>query len=213
MNYVIYGFLLILLHNISLLITQKKFIINIDLIRNLSFFTHIVIFIILYILNFSHLAIFIKNIGFMHLLFIYFSFLFFYQLCALIKIISANKLDYNFMNSKNEIVTDSSDFIRLVLFSSVFFPIFELEYINQDLTNILLVVALYFVMSIIEVKANITNAKTSIVIKNTLRCFFSLVVHQACQNIFIVILFIGLTKIFDYYKFAERNIMKRRGKI
>lgn len=202
MTYIILGLVLIFIFNSITLLMEKKYIINVQYIRKVSFFIYVILFILLYAINFTRLNIFIKKISFMDLLFIYFSFIFFYQFCCLIKIISMNKIEFSFNINKNKLFVDLFDIIHLLLFISVIFPVLELQFNQADFFLMLLITLIYTLVTFIEVKSIILNIKLNIVIENSIRCFFSLVVQQACQNLFIVFLFILITKIYDYYKFT-----------
>lgn len=202
MIYIIFGIVLIFSFNSITLLIEKKYIINVKFIKKISVSIYIILFILLYAINFTQLNIFIRRISFMDLLFIYFSFIFFYQFCSLIKIMTLNKLEYSFYINKNKIYIDLFDIIQLLLFTSVIFPVLDLQYGQADLFLMLFITLIYSLLIFTEIKNNILNINLSIVIKNSMRCFFSLIVQQACQNFFSVFLFILITKIYDYYKFT-----------
>ena len=81
-------------------------------------------------------------------------------------------------------------------------PILDLQFSQADFFLMFIITLIYFLDILLEAKNNILNIKLNIIIENSVRCFFSLVVHQACQNLFVVFLFIVITKIYDYYKFT-----------
>lgn len=202
MIYIIFGIVIIFSFNSITLLIEKKYIINVKFIKKISVSIYIILFILLYAINFTQLNIFIRRISFMDLLFIYFSFIFFYQFCSLIKIMTLNKVEYSFYINKNKIYIDLFDIIQLLLFTSVIFPVLDLQYDQADLFLMLFITLIYSLLIFTEIKINISNINLNIVIKNSMRCFFSLIVQQACQNFFSVFLFILLAKIYDYYKFT-----------
>ena len=202
MNYIIFGLVLIFIFNSITLLIEKKYIINVQFIEKISFSIYLLLFILLYTNNFSRLDIFIKKISFMDLLFVYFLFIFFYQFCGLIKILSQNKIEYIFNINKNKLFADIFDIIHLLLFTSIIFPVLDLQFSQADFFLMFIITLIYFLDILLEAKNNILNIKLNIIIENSVRCFFSLVVHQACQNLFVVFLFILITKIYDYYKFT-----------
>ena len=73
MNYIIFGLVLIFIFNSITFLIEKKYIINVQFIKKISFSIYLLLFILLYTINYSRLDIFIKKISFMDLLFLYFS--------------------------------------------------------------------------------------------------------------------------------------------
>lgn len=200
MIYIILGLVLIFLFNSILLLFEQKYIINIHYFRIVSLILYLILFTMLYAINFTRLTTFIRMLSFMDLLFIYFSFIFFYQFCSLFKVISFHKIQFSFKITKNKLFVDFLDIIHLLLFTSVIFPVLDLQFAQSDLFLMLLITLIYTLVLFIEVKSNLLNIKINIVIENSIRCFFSLVIQQSCQNLFVVIIFILITKIYDYYK-------------
>lgn len=202
MIYIILGLVLIFVFNSIVLLLEQKYIINIQYFRIVSFIIYFILFTMLYAINFTRLTTFIRMLSFMDLLFIYFSFIFFYQFCSLLKVISFHKIQFSFKITKNKLFVDFLDIIHLLLFTSVIFPVLDLQFSQLDLFLMLLTTLIYTLVLLIEVKSNLLNIKINIVIENSIRCFLSLVVQQSCQNLFVVFLFILITKIYDYYKFT-----------
>lgn len=197
--------IILLIYYLVVFYLQKKYIIDLSKIRRCSVLLYIVSICFEIIYFFSHLKYFFTLGSLMDVLFIYFSFIFLYQIYSIIRVSLKKKEIVLFEKQENKVFFEFIDILKLFLFTICIFPVLSSKFIDNDFLVMIIIVVVYLIISFIEIKINIVNISILRSILNTLRCFFCLVITQATNNISSTILFITVTKGYEYLVCSKQH--------
>lgn len=203
MIYIYFSLAILIILNVAFQIGNKKFILNYKKILVAENITYILVIIIGIYLTHKNLIYKLKINSFLDILLIYFFFVFFYQLCSILKIFCKNKIKYE--KNKFDFLCEINEIQKLILFCMIYYEIINSKIITNDLFNILMTCFAFFIFSIIDLKnKNIKDEKGNILF-NSIKCFYALAIYEASGSYLVMIMFIISTKLYEIYKFSNVN--------
>ena len=202
--------LILFLSQIFVLLLKRNMILSLK--RIYFFFLALMLFLIsLFIgINFKVFSKCFKSFSFQDLLFIYFMFTFYYQICSLVCLISRSilKKEILFLRNKGQnyyLTICIKVFSEIYLSIALCFVLYKYKIESKNSLYILLIIFSFFLLLFLFKKLELIK-KNDALLFEIVKSLFCFVILQTFLNIYLAIFFIVSTNVYDYIKFSDNRM-------